>query len=467
MSTISSLGVGSGLDLNGLLDELEAAERMKLEPIVQQQEKHQTTISAYGQLEGDLSGLQVSTAALSDPATFEAVSSEVNGDSVQAAASADAVPGRYQVEVEQLAQASSVATERVDDAAQPLGAGTLSFTFGNGETLEIEIAEEASSLADIRDAINAENAGVTASIIHDGQGYRLSLVSSETGTDAAVTGIQVEGDLAGRLVMDAEQDQNGAFIEGGTGTYVAAQNALLTVNGVAITSQSNMVEGAIQGVTLSLEEVGRSTVTVQQDTDVAKQAIVAFVDSYNALRATIGHLTSFDASDSDEKEGSTGGALLGNSTLRSIESQLRSVMNAGVEGDGYNWLFEIGITLNVDGTLRLDEAKLDEAIANDFSGVQAFFVGDAENPGLAQQLDDALEAILADGGTLDLAVSSLESQIERLDQQYIRTEQQIERTMERYRAQFVQLDLMVAQMNQTSQYLTEQFDMMNAQMGRK
>ncbi|NGO89930.1 MAG: flagellar filament capping protein FliD [Halomonas sp.] len=466
MSTISSLGVGSGLDLNGLLDELEAAERMKLEPIVQQQEKHQTTISAYGQLEGALSGLQVSTAALSDPATFEAVSSEVNGDSVQAAASADAVPGRYQVEVEQLAQASSVATVGVADAGEPLGGGTITFTIGGVEH-GVTISEEESSLADIRDAINAEDIGVTASIIYDGEGYRLSLVSSETGEDAAITGIQVEGDLAGRLVMDAEQDQNGAFIEGGTGTYVAAQNAELTVNGVAIVSQSNVVEGALQGVTLSLEETGRSTVTVQQDTDVAKQAIVAFVDSYNALRATIGHLTSFDASDSDKKEESTGGALLGNSTLRSIESQLRSVMNAGVEGDGYNWLFEIGITLNVDGTLRLDEAKLDEAIANDFSGVQAFFVGDAENPGLAQQLDDALEAILADGGTLDLAVSSLESQIERLDQQYIRTEQQIERTMERYRAQFVQLDLMVAQMNQTSQYLTEQFDMMNAQMGRK
>lgn len=465
MSTISSLGVGSGLDLNGLLDELEAAERMKLEPIVQQQEKHQTTISAYGQLEGDLSGLQVSTAALSDPATFEAVSSEVNGDSVQAAASADAVPGHYQVEVEQLAQASSVATERVDDATESLGAGTLSFTLGNGETLDIQIAAEESSLEDIRDAINAENAGVTASIIHDGQGYRLSLVSSETGTDAAVTGIQVSGDLSQNLEMDATQDENGAFLEGGT--YVAARNALLTVNGVAITSQSNMVEGAIQGVTLSLEEVGRSTVTVQQDTDVAKQAIVAFVDSYNALRATIGHLTSFDASDSDKKEGSTGGALLGNSTLRSIESQLRSVMNSGVEGDGYNWLFEVGISLNLDGTLNLDEAKLDEAIANDLDGVQAFFVGDGENLGLAQQLDATLDRILADEGTLDSAVTGLESQIERLDQRYIRTEQQIERAMERYRAQFVQLDLMVAQMNQTSQYLTEQFDMMNAQMGRK
>lgn len=465
MSTISSLGVGSGLDLNGLLDELEAAERMKLEPIVQQQEKHQTTISAYGQLEGALSGLQVSTAALSDPATFEAVSSEVNGDSVQAAASADAVPGRYQVEVEQLAQASSVATERVDDATESLGAGTLSFTLGNGETLDIQIAAEESSLEDIRDAINAENAGVTASIIHDGQGYRLSLVSSETGTDAAVTGIQVSGDLSQNLEMDATQDENGAFLEGGT--YVAARNALLTVNGVAITSQSNMVEGAIQGVTLSLEEVGSSTVTVQQDTDVAKQAIVAFVDSYNALRATIGHLTSFDASDSDEEGGSTGGALLGDSTLRSIESQLRSVMNSGVEGDGYNWLFEVGISLNLDGTLNLDEAKLDEAIANDLDGVQAFFVGDGENLGLAQQLDATLDRILADEGTLDSAVTELESQIERLDQRYIRTEQQIERAMERYRAQFVQLDLMVAQMNQTSQYLTEQFDMMNAQMGRK
>jgi flagellar hook-associated protein 2 len=456
MSTISSLGVGSGLDLNGLLDDLEAAERTKLEPIVQQQESYQATISAYGQLESALSALQSSTAALNDPATFQAVSSSVHGDGIQAAASADAVPGQYQVHVEQLAQASSVATQRVADSTESLGAGTLTFTFGNGGTLAIEIGEEASSLADIRDAINAENAGVTASIIHDGEGYRLVMASSETGSQAAISNVAFAG-LA--LELDAERDADGQLIAG-TGTSLAAQDAILTVNNVSITSQTNMVEGAIQGVTLNLTQQGNATVTVRQDTGVAKEAVTAFIDSYNSLRSTINQLTSFNA------ETGTAGELLGDSTLRSIERQLRSTLSSGVEGDGFNWLYEVGITLKLDGTLELDEAKLDEAIASDLGGLEAFFAGSGEQAGLAQQLDELLGRVLSDDGQLSRAISGLEDSISQLDERYSRTERQIEKSIERYRTQFVQLDLMIAQMNQTSQYLTQQFDMMNAQLGR-
>ncbi|QJQ94408.1 MULTISPECIES: flagellar filament capping protein FliD [Halomonadaceae] len=449
MSTITSLGIGSGLDLNGLLDDLEAAERSKLEPIVKQQESHQATISAYGQLEGALGNLQSATAALNDPATFQAVGSDVRGDSVQAAASANAVPGQYQVEVMQLAQASSVATQGVADTTTQLGAGTFTFTFGNGDTLEVEIDEEASSLAEIRDAINAKNGGVSASIINDGseEGYRLVLASSETGTDAAITNVDF-GTLGSELALDAD-------------TQVAALDAKLKVNNVEITSQSNMVDGAIQGVTLSLMDTGNSTITVRKDTDVAKQAISDFVDSYNALRTTINQLTSFNA------ETGAAGELLGDSTLRSIESQLRGVLNGGVEGDdGFNWLHEMGISLKLDGTLELNSAKLDEVIASDPTAVEKFFVGSGNTSGLAKQLDDMLGRTLADGGQLDNAVSGLESKIDRLDQQYSRTEQQIETTLSRYRTQFTQLDMMIAQMNQTSDYLTQQFEMMNAQLNR-
>ncbi|HAR08310.1 MAG TPA: flagellar hook protein, partial [Cobetia sp.] len=227
-----------------------------------------------------------------------------------------------------------------------------------------------------------------------------------------------------------------------------------------ITSASNSVEGAIEGVDLTLTDVGETTVKVEYNNLALREAVSGFVDSYNELKDTMGTLTSFDA------ESGASGELLGDATLRSIESRLRGTLSGGVAQGDFRTLSDIGITLQLDGTLELDDERLDEVISSERGDLADFFTGGEDGVGLADSLDDTLGAILDDGGLLDNATSGLETRMESLDRQYERTEQSIDATVERYRSQFGQLDSMIASMNQTSSYLTQQFDALNAQLNQ-
>src|SRR5690554_6834563 len=195
MASISALGVGSGLDLSGLLDQLRDAERGKLAPLTAQKTQQQAKISAYGQLQSALTTFQDSVAKLNDASLYQSLSANVRGEAFSATTSEAAQPGTYNVEVSQLATAGTLATERVSSDSDPIIAAdgadrTLLLTFAHMEAgddpLEVTIAA-GSSLTDIRDAINAhESAGVSASIINDGSGYRLALSSTESGEKASV-----------------------------------------------------------------------------------------------------------------------------------------------------------------------------------------------------------------------------------------------------------------------------------------
>lgn len=448
MATISSLGVGSGLDLNGLLDQLESAEREKLEPIQAQRSSFQAKLSAYGSLEGALGQFQDAAASLNDAGTFNAVKSSVAGDAVTAAAGSDAATGQYSIDVSSLASRYSVATAGVADREADLGAGTIGFELASGETFSVSVDAGDSSLESIRDAINAADGGVSASIVNDGSGtpYRLALASTETGTDAAIANVDF-GALAGSLTLDA-------------GTEVAAENAALKVNGIDIVSQTNQVEGAIEGVTLSLASQGAATLNVEADTGSMRDAVTDFVDAYNTLQGAMSKLTRYDA------ETGEAGQLLGDSTLRSVETQLRREMSGMQEGGELTMLSDLGISLQLDGTLDLDEGRLDELVTGDRAALQEFFAGSAAGGGFAGQLDAALERFTRDGGTLDVARSGIDTSLESLSQREARMETSIDRTIERYREQFSQLDSMISSMNQTSDYLTQQFDSMNAQLNQ-
>lgn len=446
MGAISSLGIGSGLDLNGLLDQLEDAEREKLLPIEQQAETENTKISAYGQLESALSEFQDAASALADGSLFESLSTNVSGEAVSAAADETAMPGSYNITVDTLATRGTLASEGVDDAEAALATTDqdMTFTFGDGSETSVAIAAD-SSLEDIRDAINAdENAGVNATIINDGTQDRLALSSRETGADASISEFSFTD-----IAADA-------------GTHQAGTDAALDVNGVAITSATNQVEGAIQGVTLNLQSEGSSTVAVEQDTRAVREAVTSFVDSYNALKASTGELTSFD------EETGQAGPLNGDSTVRTVESRMRSVLSGVVaqDGDGFSMLSQVGISLEVDGTLSLDNDKLNDVVANDQEALSDFFAGSGDNPGLAGQVNTAVEQMLSTNGTVTGAISGSESRVESLGERYTSMEQSIGQTIERYRTQFGQLDGMIAEMNQTSSYLTEQFASLDAQLGR-
>ncbi|UYO76239.1 flagellar filament capping protein FliD [Halomonas qinghailakensis] len=449
MASISSLGIGSGLDLNGLLDQLQDAERGKLAPIERQLETQQTKISAYGQLQSALSQFQTASAGLNDSALYESLSTNVGGSAITATADGEAQPGSYNVSVETLATRGTLASEGVGTVDQPLTTAeqTLTFTFGDGTSKEVTIGAD-SSLEAMRDAINAsEDSGVNATIVNDGTNYRLALSSSETGADASITGFSFSD--AGTAPFAADTDN----------TLQAGTDAALTVNGIAITSPTNQVEGAIQGVTLNLQEEGDSTVAVEQDTRAVREAITGFVDAYNDLKGTIGELTSFNA------ETGAAGELLGDSAVRTVESRMRSVLSGGIEGE-FSMLSDIGISLQRDGTLSIDEGELDNAIANNQDALSAFFAGDADDSGMAGQVNQTLEQLLGTNGAVKGAISGAENRVESLGERYLRTEQTIEQTISRYRTQFGQLDSMIAQMNQTSDYLTQQFDALDAQLGR-
>ncbi|MDH4573332.1 flagellar filament capping protein FliD [Salinicola acroporae] len=444
MATISSLGIGSGLDLSGLLDDLRTAENEKLTPIVTQQKSYKTKLSAFGTLESSLTALRDAVGKLSDPKTFTAVTSSMTGDGVTANISGDAVSGRYQVNVSQLAQAQSLASGGLTtDKTEALGkSGTLGLSVGGNESVDISIGSD-DSLEDIRDAINKADTGATASIVFNGSQYQLTLTSAETGTQSS---IQV-----------TDNDDLFGFSE-----TVPAQDAKLEVNGISITSQSNTVEGALEGVTFNLTSTTESaqTLSVSKDTESMTKAVNDFVAAYNSFQDTADTLTSYD-SDSD-----TAGVLLGNSTMRSIESRLRGVLSySGGEGE-FSMLSDLGIERQLDGTLKVDDDKLADVMSNNSEAVSQFFAGIEGEGGFAASVDDTMGTILDDDGLLKIATDGIDTSLERLSDRYTRMQTSIDATVARYRSQFAGLDSLVSQMNSTSDYLTQQFNALNAQLNQ-
>lgn len=459
MATITSLGVGSGLDLTGLLDQLQAAERQKLVPITQQKTTQTNKISAYGRLESSLGRLQESIAELNKASMFNSQKSTVSGDGFMASASETANAGRYEVTVSQLARSgsvasSSVALDQVLTPADTVTELTLNFgaTYTDGEfdseadplsTKTITLAAN-STLAQVRDQINADKeAGVTASIVNDGSGYRLALSSKETGKEASI--VSFSGLVS--LTMDAA-------------TLRAGQDAELNVNGIAITSNSNRIEEAIQGVTLDLVAASPDpvTLTIERDKDVLREAIDNFVSAYNEMKSTVGRMTAFDA-DSD----AAAGELVGDRTVRTIENRLRRDLSDSVAeaGGEFALLSQIGISLDKSGRLIVDDTKLDEAIANNPDGLKTFFAGDTESGGFAGRLNTSLENMRSSDGIVQSSINSAELRKDSLDERMLRMEGSIERNIARYRTQFAGLDSIIAQMNSTSAYLSQQFSMMN------
>lgn len=441
MATISSLGVGSGLDLNGLLDQLEEAERGKLQPIQQQISTQETKISGYGQFQSALSQFQDAANTLSNPDLFASLATEIEGDAVMAAADATASPGRYDVEVEQLATAGNLASGRVEDPSASLSneEETVVLSFEDQENVTF-VMEAGSSLEDVRDAINADaDAGVSASIIFDGTDYRLALSSSETGESASITGLTMGGALEGEV-------------------FNPGQDAQFNVNGIPISSPTNQVEGAIEGVVLSLQDGdgATSTINIQRDESTIRDAIVDFVDAFNEFKSTTGTLTAFDV------DSETSGSLNGESAVRSVENTLRSVLASGGGGE-LNMLADLGISLTRTGTLSIDDDQLNSVIANDRGELAEFFAGGDDASGLAVSVGTSIEQMLATNGVVSGAISSAENRIESLNDRFARVESSIESTISRYRTQFGQLDSMISQMNQTSDYLTQQFNMLSAQ----
>jgi len=421
-SSLASPGVGSGLDVSSIVSKLMSVERRPLALMDAQITDSQSKISAYGTLKGALSGVQSSLAGLRSAAGFRTLSASVSDAALlTTSVGSNAVAGNYSVEVTKLAQAHKLASSGFATASDAVGTGLLTFDFGTFDGASftssgsgaktVTIAAGQSSLAGIRDAINAASIGVTATIVNDGSasGNRLVLTSNATGAASSlkITVTDADGNAtdASGLSQLAYDPAGSAGNGKNLSQSVAAQDAELTIDGITMHKPTNTVSDAIQGVTLNLLKTNSgapASLAVSSNTGAVTALVVGFVNAYNALQNTLGNLTSYDSAQQKAS------VLTGDGAVRLIQTQLRSILGASLPVGGYRTLSQAGVAFKTDGTLSLDTAKLDTALrANPTAVTQLFAALGTTNDALAAASDYSIKT---QPGDYALAVSQLATQ---------------------------------------------------------
>lgn len=453
MATITATGIGSGLDINSLVSQLVAAERAPAdERLTRTDAKLTSELTALSRLKGAMSTFETALGALKTASTFDLRKVSSADEKVfSASATAAAAPGRYEVEVRQLATAPRIGSQLFAGGPDsPAGTGTLTIGVGT-ESFSIEIGPDGNSLAQIRDAINesADNPGVRAMLIRDttGTGSYLVLAGTATGVDNAITVSATGADAALDELVTAFNDFDAL-------RDVAAQDAVVFVSGYEIRSASNTVSGAVDGVTLNLKTAQSGQLvplTIERDDSSARAKVDGFVAAYNQLATQVKALGAYDAASK------TAAPLLGDAMLRGIDAQLRRLVTepvAGVEGD-YRTLASLGITLDVSGQLAVDDTRFEAAVAADRGALGRLF---ASESGVAQRLDRFLDEKLSSTGELATRTTGVNDRIKDVDKQREALEARMEVIETRYMRQFTALDTMLNQLQNTSSYLTQQLD---------
>ncbi|NLY34371.1 MAG: flagellar filament capping protein FliD [Alcaligenaceae bacterium] len=449
MANISSIGVGSGLDLSTLLDGFRTSEESVLSTITQRKSTENARLSAYGQLSSAIEKLQTAAKAFEGDTTFGQYTASQTGESFSASASSSAVAGSYRIKVESLASTQTLIANGVADKAAANGTGgVVKFTLENGEVKTLDLTGKGTSLQDIAKAINADKElGLSASIMNDGSGtpFRLMISTTATGTQAAVSDITVENNA-----------ELGALLNKTGMTEQAATDAVIHVNGIKVTQATNKLEGVIQGVTLNLNKADTTeqTLTVSRNDDKTKSAINEFITAYNNVQKFIKSSTAYT-------EGAGGSILNGDNTARTVQTRLSGIMSfQSSNGGAFKTLSDLGIRTQADGSIKLDEEKFGKALAENRDDIAKLFQ-DKTN-GIATYTQNVTKGLISSTtGIVTTASNGTKTRIEELNSQYERKQAQIEATMERYRAQFTALDSLVAKMNSTSAYLTQQLSMWN------
>jgi flagellar hook-associated protein 2 len=400
---VATSGIGSGLDVNSIVSQLMTVESRPLTALATKEAGYQAKLSAYGSVSGGLTSFQSALKSLSSPDRFQTVNATAADTTIfSATATTKAVAGNYTVDVTQLAKAQTISSIGQTSTTAAIGDGattTLSFEFGTiagGKLTDgvytndpattppsavtftqdtkrtvgtVVIDNKNNSLQGIRDAINKAGIGVTATIVSDGSDVpnHLVLTSDKTGATSSMkisvtreAGAPADSSLSDLLAYDPAGTQQ-------LKQTSAALDTKLTVNGVAVTSATNTVDGAIQGVTLNVSKVGSSSLKVERDTGAVRAAVNNLVKAFNDLDKTIKSASSYDATTKQA------GLLLGDSAVRGIQTQVKGMLTQNVEGSKISNLMQLGIGFQKDGTLSVDSAKLDKVIANSFDDIAGLF----------------------------------------------------------------------------------------------
>ena len=446
MATITSLGVGSGLDLESLVTSLMAVESRPLTALQTKAASYTSKISALGTLKSKLSALQTAAAAMRTTigktalTTFASYSASVADTTIASATAATgAVAGSYTLEVEQLARAQRfVSGTSFSSTTEAIGneGDTLTFDFatpdaeGNSRSVTITLNSSNNSLTGLRNAINSANMGVTATIVNgtvDGEIKPQLIFTGSEGLDNEIT-------LGGELATQFSQT-------------VSAQNAKFSINGIAATSSTNAASGILDGVTINLAKQGTTTLTVAAEYSTnMTSALNAFITAYNSANSTMTTMGAYDATTK------TAGALQGNQVLRDSQTTVRSLLYSTTVGgtSAYQTLSDIGVTAGTDGSLTLNSSKLESALAADPNAVASLVAK------IGESYNTELEKTVGYTGRIKTATDSANAIVKDLQARQEALALRLETIETRYRAKFSALDTLISNLNTTSSYLTQQ-----------
>jgi flagellar hook-associated protein 2 len=459
-SILPGVGLGSGIDTAAIVKALVAADKEpKQNQITKQVTANTASISAIGQLKSALQAYQTAMSNLNSTTTpaflgFAATSSETKF--VTATSDNTAVTGNYQVVVGHLATSSKVATATfAGGASSAIPTGTLTIS-QNGTDYTVDVPAN-STLQTVRDAINTklQASGISANIVNDGNGSRMVIGSTTTGSgsDIVVSGIA-------ELAADGTQPMTA-----GSGGYVSALavDAAFTVDGMSMTSKSNKVDSAVSGLSFTLVAPGTSTVTVATNTSGLKTSLQTFVDAYNTLVKTVNTLTK-TTKDSDGNLTVTA-PLTGDASARALLSSIRNELVTVPAGSTsqLSVLSQLGInTVQADGTLEFSSTKFTAAMDDKKLGgeIQSLFSGDT---GLLARMKEAVDPYVTTDGLLDKRTKSLNSVTTSLSNQQAALDSRIASLTEALTKKYNAMDTLVGQLKATASNITSMFEAMNAQ----
>lgn len=461
---ISSVGIGSGLDVTSIISGLMKVEKVPLVNLESRAKGIQTTISSLGEVQSSLSAFRDAAAALALPSTWNATTgSSSNPTAVGATTSSSATPGNYAVSVLKLAAAQSTVSPTFASSASLVGTGTLHIDLGSWDsgqtafaakagTTGTDIAVTASDTLDtLAQKINSAAPGIGASVVNDATGSRIVLAASATGiaNGFRVTTAGADATLAS-LAFDPAS--------GPTATKQAqgASDAAATINGVPVASPTNDLVNVLNGLTVNLTQVTTAPVqiTVVQDKEAITKAAQTFVDAYNSLSTLLANDLKFDAGTQ------VAGPLQGDSAARAIQAQLRRIVGTSSGASStFTTMSQVGIQQQKDGTLKLDTAKFANALANPAEIKKAFTAVDPTNTGkagFANQLRTFGNQVLGATGLLTSRVSGLNTKLKANQKDQSSLEDRLAKTEARITAQYSALDRTMATTNALGAYVSQQ-----------
>ncbi len=433
--------LGSGIDIPSLVAQLVAAERAPVENrIARGANSAKTELSAIGSLKSSFSSLKTALDKLrKEDGTNARITNVPEKAGFTATASTSAAVGEYDIEVVSLATAHKL-TSAGKPADTKIGTGKLIIEAGD-EKIEVEIKEGRNTLADIRSAINtaAAGKGVSASLVNADDGQHLVLTANDTGTEGKlrITTTGGDGGLSA-LVYDPG-------VQTSMSETVKAADAKVVVDGLERTSSSNTLTDLLPGVTLTLKEAKPDetfTLKVATDDAALKTTLQGFVSAYNAAIALTKSVTAYNS------ETKTASALTGDSMVRGLQAQLRTMASENVVA-----LKDLGVKINTDGTLSLNTSDMTKALAEDPGALSRLFGGEE---GYGAKLEDMLGAVLEDDGLFDSRSDSLNARLKTYDTQYQDLDRRMESLQARYTAQFTAMEQMVTQLQGSSGFLSQQ-----------